>query len=81
MKPSDPQGPKRAWWREPTMWLVVGGPLAVVLASSVTAVVAVRGADPVVLAAPAAPPQLRPALQARNHAAAPPPAPQQAAHR
>lgn len=69
--------PARAWWREPTMWLVVGGPLAVVLASSVTAVIAVRRADPVVLAAPALPAGLRPAVQARNHAAAPLPGPQE----
>lgn len=36
-----------AWWREPIMWLVVGGPLAVVVAGITTAVIAVRGADPV----------------------------------
>ncbi|MDG5977270.1 hypothetical protein H010_18565 [Hydrogenophaga taeniospiralis CCUG 15921] len=29
------------------MWLVVGGPLLVVIASIVTAVIAVKGADPV----------------------------------
>lgn len=52
------------WWREPMMWLVVGGPLAVVVASLVTAVVAVRGADPVVNRGTAVP-----ALKARNHAA------------
>jgi hypothetical protein len=52
------------WWREPMMWLVVGGPLAVVLAAVFTAVVAVRGADPVVHRGTAVP-----ALKARNHAA------------
>ena len=39
---------RSAWWREPMLWLVVGGPLAVVLASVVTAVIAWRGADPVI---------------------------------
>lgn len=29
------------------MWLVVGGPLVVVIAAIVTAVIAIRGADPV----------------------------------
>jgi uncharacterized protein len=36
-----------AWWRVPQMWLVVGGPLVVVVASIITAVIAVKGADPV----------------------------------
>ncbi len=36
-----------AWWRVPHMWLVVGGPLVVVVAAIATAVIAVRGADPV----------------------------------
>lgn len=76
------------WWREPMMWLVVGGPLAVVVASVVTLVLAIRHPDPVLeqeLAKqegesvadlrseptrPAAlPASLRPAMQARNHAA------------
>ncbi len=36
-----------SWWRVPHMWLVVGGPLLVVVASIITAVIAVKGADPV----------------------------------
>jgi len=36
-----------AWWRVPHMWLVVGGPLVVVVAAIATAVIAVKGADPV----------------------------------
>lgn len=43
---ADPQKPL-AWWRFPYMWLVVGGPLVVVVAAIITAVIAVRGADPV----------------------------------
>ena len=61
------------WWRVGTMWLVVGG-LAVVVAGSVAlAVTAWTGADVVVLDAPAARTvATTPALQGRNHAAAPP---------
>ena len=39
--------PPIAWWRVPHMWMVVGGPLVVVVAAIVTAVIAVNGADPV----------------------------------
>ncbi|WP_066267642.1 hypothetical protein [Hydrogenophaga palleronii] len=35
------------WWRVPQMWLVVGGPAAVVVASLITAAIAVTNADPV----------------------------------
>lgn len=35
------------WWRVPHMWLVVGGPLLVVVAGIVTAFIAIDGADPV----------------------------------
>jgi len=38
--------PKR-WYKEPYVWLVVGGPLAVVLASVVTITLAIRNPDPV----------------------------------
>ena len=41
---TDSTAPRRAWWREPMMWLVVGGPLTVVVAAIVTAVIAIRGA-------------------------------------
>lgn len=39
--------PSIAWWRVPQMWLVVGGPLVVVVASLTTAWIAVHNADPV----------------------------------
>ena len=47
--PAAPESPVPpiAWWRVPHMWMVVGGPLVVVVAAIVTAVIAVRGADPV----------------------------------
>jgi hypothetical protein len=67
----------RPWWRYPILWLVIGGPLVVVVASVGTAVVAIRGADPVMtkeeMAASVQGGALTPALQARNHAAAPKP--------
>ena len=39
--------PPPPWWKVRAMWLVVGGPLVVVVASIATAVIAVRHADPV----------------------------------
>jgi len=68
------------WWRFTMVWLVIGGPVAVVLAGIATTAIAFRGADPAV---PEAPPHATarqgnaavataPALQARNHAAIPP---------
>jgi hypothetical protein len=58
------------WWRHPMMWLVVGGPLAVVVAGIVTAVIAVRGADPVLDTRADRAPE-RPALEGRNHVVTP----------
>jgi uncharacterized protein len=68
------------WWRHGLVWLVLSGPIVVVLASSVTFWLAAHGAD--VLAddaRPRGPVQrqavheraLLPAQQARNHAATP----------
>ena len=63
------------WWRHRMMWLVVGGPLVVVVAAIVTAVIAIRGADVLVedpkTSTSAGDPNA-PALKARNHAATPP---------
>lgn len=65
----------RPWWREPMVWLVIGGPAVVVVAAIATGIVAWRGADPLVQEAPtqAVPTDraLQPALTARNHAATP----------
>ena len=91
---NDPLTPAaKPWWREPMMWLVVGGPAAVILAGIATITLAVSRPDPVVAddyyrrgieinktlelerqareAAAVAPETLRPAMQARNHAATP----------
>ena len=84
MKTPLPQ-PALPWWRVSMVWLVIAGPLAVVLASLVTAAVAWRHIDPVLAEArpgqpkpgdevpvPADPKNsLAPALKARNHAATP----------
>jgi len=39
--------PSQPWWREPMMWLVVGGPAIVVVAALVTGYIAMVGQDPV----------------------------------
>ncbi len=36
------------WWREPFMWLVLGGPVVVVCASMLTLAIAIARPDPVV---------------------------------
>ncbi|MBP6903134.1 MAG: hypothetical protein KBC73_23790 [Burkholderiaceae bacterium] len=57
------------------VWLVLGGPAAVVVAGVATAVIAYHGADEVLLAPPAVRERMAepgadtPAVQARNHAA------------
>lgn len=69
--PHDPS----PWWRHRMMWLVLGGPAAVVVAGVVTAVIAIRGADPVVVESTTAEVRsavgVAPAMQGRNHAATP----------
>lgn len=59
------------WWRHPMMWLVVGGPLAVVIAGIATVVIAIRGADDVLPVTERSQPSEVPAMQGRNHAATP----------
>lgn len=58
------------WYRLPIVWLVIGGPAIVVVASLLTVGIAVKNVDPVidVTKAPSQP-GLAPAVQARNHAA------------
>jgi hypothetical protein len=66
----------RAWWREPYVWLVIGGPAVVVVAAIATAIIAMTNPDPVldrsVAPTRAATPKdaftHAPAGQARNHA-------------
>ncbi len=74
--------PKRErWWRFPLVWMVVAGPVLVVVASFVTLWLALRTPDPVVAAdyyhrgieinKALADKKLMPALAGRNHAATP----------
>lgn len=71
----------KPWWRFAMVWLVLSGPAAVVVASIVTAVIAWQHIDPVIGQDPEPAPiragtpvtPATPALQARNHAAAPKP--------
>jgi len=65
-------GPVQPWWRIRMVWLALGGPLLVVVASVVTLVIAIQGRDrPVAETATARADASAPALQARNHAVAP----------
>lgn len=65
------------WWREPMMWLVVGGPSLVVVASFVTLALALIYPDPVLsekspenrTGSVAAVKAMAPANEGRNHAA------------
>ena len=81
-----PAHPKpQSWWRFGIVWLTLGLPAAAVVGSVLSAVLAWRYIDPVVVDAPAvssaAPPAadapranaLEPAQRARNHAATPRP--------
>jgi len=77
--------PAIPWWRVPMVWLVLGGPLSVVVASLATAVIAWKHIDPVIATTPqgelraaddvaqkvSPKDALAPAMQGRNHAATP----------
>ena len=65
------RGPVSPWWRYPIVWLALGGPLIVVIASFVTLAIAVTHPDPVLPVHANAPDAQQPAVQARNHAASP----------
>lgn len=43
MSPREPS--VRPWWKEPCVWLVIGGPVSAVLACAVTAVYIFQGPD------------------------------------
>jgi hypothetical protein len=80
--------PSPRWWRHGLVWMVIGGPAVVVVASIATFMIAAHSPDPLVahdsyrlqVQAAAAPAQggdkgMLPAQQGRNHAASPIPAP------
>ena len=60
-----------AWYRLPIVWLVVGGPALVVVASFITLALAIMNPDPVLSTPVATSHGEMPAVQARNHAATP----------
>lgn len=61
------------WWKLPIVWLVIGGPAAVVVASLFTVGIAVKHVDPVLDTSKGhvKSSMEEPAVQARNHAASP----------
>jgi uncharacterized protein len=73
--------PAQAWWTDPWRWLIVAGPMIVIVAGLITMGFAIHGADIVVdhqrnyqhgpekSQAQAVDPSLKPAKQARNDAA------------
>ena len=76
------QQPSQPWWKVGPMWLVVLGPVIVIIAGFVTLYIALRVPDPVVAEdyyrkgleiskMKAEEAQMMPAIQARNHAATP----------
>lgn len=72
MNASTPTLPETTpWWRLPIVWLVIGGPAAVVVAGFATLAIAIANPDPVIDASPAASRAEMPAVQGRNHAATP----------
>jgi hypothetical protein len=68
---AEPAVDSPAWWRLPIVWMVIGGPAIVVVASFTTLALAILNPDPVLEAPPPRVAGEVPAMQARNHAAAP----------
>ncbi|MFY7859044.1 MAG: nitrogen fixation protein FixH [Limnohabitans sp.] len=74
---SNSSSSQRPWWSFGHLWLVIAGPLVVVVASFITFYLAANGQDPVLSKstaevradAPDTLTTLAPAMQARNHAA------------
>jgi hypothetical protein len=74
-------GAQRPWWKEPYVWMVIAGPVSVVLACLVTAAYILQGPDAVVPEShypeglamsrevKTAQPPMQPAQQGRNHSA------------
>jgi hypothetical protein len=65
---SELQESAQPWWKHGHMWMVIGGPLIVVVASFVTLYLAVRTPDPVYADPSGGTADATPATQARNHA-------------
>lgn len=65
------RGPTSPWWRHGMVWLVLAGPVLVVLAGVATLLIAVAHPDPALPVSTSTAPTQQAAMQARNHAAAP----------
>jgi hypothetical protein len=63
------QRTSQPWWRHGMVWLVIGGPAAVIVAGVATLMIALAHPDPVLTTGSDV--SARPAVQARNHAATP----------
>lgn len=65
-----PVADQMPWWKYKMVWLVIGGPLIVVVASFITLALAIKHPDPVLetSATPSSVAQM-PAMQVRNHSA------------
>ncbi|MCZ8251455.1 MAG: FixH family protein [Hylemonella sp.] len=78
--------PTQPWWRYGHVWLIIAGPVIVVIAGFITLWLAVRTPDPVITSEDyrqaqtlqADPSSVAPAMQARNHAQTGVPTPPQA---
>ena len=78
--------PAQPWWHYGHVWLIIAGPVIVVIAGFVTLWLAVRTPDPVITpedyrqaqTLQADPSSVAPAMQARNHAQTGVPTPPQA---
>lgn len=69
MNPDKADPAPLTWWRVPMVWLVIGGPAIVVVASFVTLALAILNPDPVLQVERATNASELPAVQGRNHAA------------
>jgi hypothetical protein len=76
----------KPWWKYAHVWLIIAGPVAVIIAGFITLAIAIRVPDPVVAEdyyrrglninktlADEEARKLAPAMQSRNHAATPKP--------
>ena len=76
---ANPKNQSVPWWRVGMLWLVLAGPLSVMVASFFTLRLALLNPDPVLRepaqSSEASSPALTPAVKARNHAATPTTAP------
>jgi uncharacterized protein len=59
------------WYQLPIVWMVIGGPAAVVVAGFATLAIAIANPDPVLQQPVASSKAEMPAVQGRNHAATP----------